>query len=180
MSPAMLRIRIQAAYEGGEVPDEENGFINLAARAGVSYKQRKLAWKEWASVRDEALTVDRLTAALAEAQSLKGTKPPRATALYRWFDDADLLLYIGISDELPGRTSDHIERSSWMEFAVKATIERHPSRKEALAAEKAAIKGEGPLFNDQHNRTPTMQLRLVEYLIERGRTDLLAPAVRRA
>jgi predicted GIY-YIG superfamily endonuclease len=105
--------------------------------------------------------------------------PPddKPTALYRWWDAADLLLYIGISDELAERVKGHVKGSSWMDFAVRSTIERHPTRSAALDAEETAIKAERPLFNHQHNSTPEAQKRLVEYLIKHNRIDLLAPAV---
>jgi hypothetical protein len=103
----------------------------------------------------------------------------RETALYRWFDEMDLLLYVGVAGELGGRTKGHVKGSSWMEFAVRSAIERHPTRSAALAAETAAIKAEHPLFNFQHNNTPEARRRLIEYLIEHDRLDLLAPAVSR-
>jgi hypothetical protein len=103
----------------------------------------------------------------------------RETALYRWWDDADLLLYVGIADHLGVRTKGHVKGSSWMEFAARSAVERHPSRIVALRAEEAAIKAEKPLFNYQHNNTPEARRRLVEYLIERDRLDLLAPAISR-
>lgn len=101
------------------------------------------------------------------------------TALYRYFDIADLLLYAGISDRLRMRTGDHVKGSSWMDFAVRSTIERFPSREIALEAEEQAIKAEHPLFNHQHNNTPEARRRLVEYLVSQDRLDLLAPAVSR-
>ena len=101
------------------------------------------------------------------------------TALYRIWGDADLLLYIGISDRLRSRTGSHIAGSSWMDFAVRSTIERYPTRAVALDAEEAAIKAERPLFNHQHNDTPESRRALVEYLIKHDRLDLLAPAVSR-
>ena len=106
-------------------------------------------------------------------------KDARETALYRWWDDTDLLLYVGIADHLGERTKGHVKGSSWMEFAARSAVERHPSRIVALRAEEAAIKAEKPLFNYQHNNTPEARRRLVEYLIERDRLDLLAPAVSR-
>ena len=106
-------------------------------------------------------------------------KDARETALYHWWDDADLLLYVGIADHLGERTKGHVKGSSWMEFAARSAVERHPSRIVALRAEEAAIKAEKPMFNYQHNNTPEARRRLVEYLIERDRLDLLAPAVSR-
>lgn len=115
-----------------------------------------------------------LARALASA-----VEPDASTALYRWFDDRDRLLYVGISDAMLARVQSHILASSWMDFAARATIVRYATRREAAEAETAAIKDEQPLFNDIHNRTPEAKARLVEYLIEHGRADLLAPAVSR-
>ena len=103
----------------------------------------------------------------------------RETALYRWYDDADLLLYVGISGNLGSRTKGHVKGSSWMEFVARSTVERHPRRSVALGAEEAAIKAEHPIFNFQHNNTPEARRRLVKYLVEHGYTDMLVPAVSR-
>ncbi len=101
------------------------------------------------------------------------------TALYRWYDADDQLLYVGITNDPHVRQSSHAKKSSWADFAHHARIERHPSRALAEAAEKAAIESERPLFNHVHNDTPEARQRLVAYLIEHGRMDLLAPAVSR-
>jgi len=101
------------------------------------------------------------------------------TALYRWWDDANRLLYIGISDDLAVRTKGHAKRSSWMEFAARSTVERHPSKSAARRAEEDAIKAEGPIFNFQHNSTPEAKRRAIEYLIAHNRYDLLGLAVSR-
>lgn len=106
-------------------------------------------------------------------------EPDSATALYRFYDEKDRLLYIGITDDLLVRLKSHILASSWMDYAARAAIERCPTRKEAADAETAAIKAEQPLFNDIHNRTAEARARLVEFLIEHGRADLLAPYVSR-
>lgn len=101
------------------------------------------------------------------------------TALYRYWDDQDHLLYIGITGQLDYRERSHIKRSSWMDFAARSTIERYPTRWQAGAAEREAIEAEHPLFNYKHNEGPDAARRLVEYLVAHGRTDLLAPAVSR-
>lgn len=101
------------------------------------------------------------------------------TALYSYYDADDVSLYIGITDDLRARTLAHVEASSWMDFAARCTITRHPSRKAALDAEREAIKAERPLFNHMHNATPKARARLVAYLVQHDRLDLLAPAVSR-
>lgn len=106
-------------------------------------------------------------------------KDARTTALYRWWDEADVLLYIGIAEHIGTRTKGHAKGSSWMEFAVRSAVERVPSRSGALEAEEAAIKAEHPIFNEQHNNTPEARRRQIEYLIEHDRLDLLAPAISR-
>lgn len=100
-------------------------------------------------------------------------------ALYRWFDCDRLLLYVGVSMDLGSRQNSHVKKSSFMQFAAEATVERYPTRQYSEWAERRAIKNERPLFNHQHNDTPEARRRLVEYLIEKGRTDLLLPAVSR-
>lgn len=100
-------------------------------------------------------------------------------ALYRWYDADGLLLYIGITEDLAGRTSSHERKSSWAAFAVRRTVTYLPDRASAETAERFAIYDECPLFNHQHNDTPEARQRLVNYLIKHGRTDLLAPNVSR-
>lgn len=100
-------------------------------------------------------------------------------ALYRYFDQGDRLLYIGISGNVPVRETTHIGRSRWMELAAGSKIKRYGTADEALAAEAAAIKAEHPLFNVQHNDTPEAWARLWDYLDEIGRPDLLTPKQRR-
>ena len=101
------------------------------------------------------------------------------TILY-WHYDADgVLLYIGITGDFAGRGKAHARGSSWVQFARTSKSVWYPSRAEAEAAEVEAIEAERPLFNHVHNDSPEARERLVRYLIDRGRADLLAPAVSR-
>ena len=191
--------------DDGEIPEnplalldlEENSFYALADRAGIqrSYKYRiyrQLHGTASASIdavmpQDPEVTEPADSPAPSMSRRRNGTKmaellsvqPPRTTALYRWYDEADLLLYVGISDELTGRVSAHVDGSSWMDFAARSTITRYADRDEAAATEIEAIKTERPLFNQVHNNSPEARRRLVEYLVEHDRLDLLAPAVSR-
>ncbi len=100
--------------------------------------------------------------------------PNTPTALYRYFDEQDRLLYVGISGYLPTREHGHISKSRWMELAARSAIGRHPTRREALLAEREAIRTELPLFNVQ-DAAPGARQRLRSYLEEIGRLDLMLP-----
>jgi predicted GIY-YIG superfamily endonuclease len=96
-----------------------------------------------------------------------------STALYRYFDDCDRLLYIGITGDLAVRETGHIRASAWMVLTVRSTVARYGSWDEAADAERAAILAERPLFNRKHNDTPQAAERLETYLAERGLSGLL-------
>lgn len=75
----------------------------------------------------------------------------RRCALYRHFDDEDVLLYVGITDDLGGRTnSGHARTSDWVRFAERADAEWYDTREQAAAAEREAVEEEGPIFNRQY------------------------------
>lgn len=79
---------------------------------------------------------------------------PEPTALYRYFDAADVLLYVGISIDPDERWKAHrygTDRDGWPKEAVRRTVEWRDSRPEALTAEEEAIKTEKPLYNEKHN-----------------------------
>ena len=177
ITPAILRVKILALCEGREVPEDRKEWLALAERAGVKHCQR---YTSWAQIAAEKAGRDPSSAAvIALPPAVRKRSKPVGPALYRYYDDADRLLYIGISDELTGRVSGHSKGSSWMDFAVRSTITRYPSRAKAAAAEIEAIKDEHPLFNFKHNNTPEARRRLVKYLVEHGYTDMLVPAVSR-
>jgi predicted GIY-YIG superfamily endonuclease len=68
-------------------------------------------------------------------------------ALYRHFNDANELLYVGISAKLPSRLRQHQKNSKWF-FDVKlVTIEWFDDRHSAKLAEGKAIRTEQPKFN---------------------------------
>lgn len=79
---------------------------------------------------------------------------PERTALYRYFDADDVLLYVGISIDPDERWKSHLygsERRTWPKEAVRRTDQWCDSRPEALKAEEKAIKSEKPLYNGTHN-----------------------------
>ncbi|WP_433701742.1 hypothetical protein [Nocardiopsis sp. CA-288880] len=116
--------------------------------------------------------------ALKSSQKRKGVRR-RETVLYRYYDTEDVLLYVGISANMPGRLDSHETDSTWMDFAARSTLEHFGDRADAEAAEQAAIEADRPLFNILHNETPDRVRRLVDYLIDRDRRDLLVPLISR-
>lgn len=71
--------------------------------------------------------------------------PDTPTALYKYFDDAGRLLYIGITGDLANREQGHIGSSRWMELTASSTVQRYPSREDALKVEREAIEAEHPV-----------------------------------
>jgi predicted GIY-YIG superfamily endonuclease len=105
----------------------------------------------------------------------RSAPPPEVpTALYRRYDADDVLLYIGISENPDERANSHLNNSAWTHFAVREEREMFPNRPEALTAETAAIEAERPVFNLARADASARE-RSVQYLIDKGRLDLLAP-----
>jgi hypothetical protein len=70
-----------------------------------------------------------------------------AVQLYRHFDTEGRLLYVGISLSTVSRLSQHKDTSEWFAAISRVTVERFPTRKDALLAEAAAIATEAPSYN---------------------------------
>ncbi len=68
------------------------------------------------------------------------------TTLYRAYDAQGQLLYVGISYDALSRLSQHAT-AGWSHYAASITLQRHPNRESAAAAELAAIRTEDPVFN---------------------------------
>lgn len=101
----------------------------------------------------------------------------RPCALYRWHDDRLNLLYVGITHDIKQRSAGHARKSCWWVFATRQDIEWFPNRAAAEAAERSAIKNERPIFNRQHNDTPTARQKIADYLSVKDRMDLFVAAM---
>ncbi|MGW3861094.1 GIY-YIG nuclease family protein [Streptomyces sp. NPDC005047] len=82
----------------------------------------------------------------------------RRTALYRLYDGAGVLLYVGISCNLSERWKDHREEKPWWPQVTEKRVEWYGKRAEAESAEVHAIITEEPLHNTDWNR-PEQRLR---------------------
>jgi predicted GIY-YIG superfamily endonuclease len=77
------------------------------------------------------------------------------TTLYRFYNTADELLYVGISEKGPERWKAHRKDKPWWTDVARTTTEHYDTRTEALDAERAAIIAEHPKHNVVHNRPPS-------------------------
>ena len=74
------------------------------------------------------------------------------TALYRMYDGAGRLLYVGISRDPDVRWEQHqYWSSSWQGSVARSVVEWHASRTLALSAEEEAIQTERPIYNKALN-----------------------------
>lgn len=69
------------------------------------------------------------------------------TAVYRLFDAADRLLYVGIGRNPMTRWAAHAEQHAWWSDVAHFTVVWHPTRKEAAGEERRALHGESPVHN---------------------------------
>ncbi len=70
-------------------------------------------------------------------------------ALYRHFDSAGVLLYVGISISPTNRNKNHSSNAGWFQQVIRIDIEWHDSQEAALWAEDVAIRKENPRHNIQ-------------------------------
>lgn len=73
------------------------------------------------------------------------------TALYRIYDSAGALLYVGISLNPLARWSAHVQRDWWYRV-TRIDVAWFDTRREAEAAEREAIKQFDPPYNVVHTR----------------------------
>jgi prevent-host-death family protein len=76
------------------------------------------------------------------------------TALYRLFDAAGRLLYVGIACDPEQRFKSHASTAPWWPLVERKEIEWRPNRSAAELDETHAIKAEGPLYNRAGSDAP--------------------------
>ena len=70
-----------------------------------------------------------------------------STEVYRFYNEDDRLLYVGITDNWPARFHEHSKKSAWYKDARRIDLKPFETRQEALAEELHAIHNEDPLWN---------------------------------
>lgn len=77
--------------------------------------------------------------------------PDQPTAVYRLYDSADALLYIGIAIVPRRRWAFHAYTKPWWPQVKRATVQWWPNFTEARRREAAAIRVEQPRHNVTHH-----------------------------
>lgn len=67
--------------------------------------------------------------------------------LYRFFDSAGRLLYIGATDRFVARLASHQHTKPWFHDIEQISMERYSTRDALMEAEAEAIRNENPLYN---------------------------------
>jgi len=67
--------------------------------------------------------------------------------LYRHWDAAGSLLYVGITGNLATRLRGHRHTASWFPEIANITLQHFPDNEALLAAERQAIAEENPIYN---------------------------------
>lgn len=87
-------------------------------------------------------------------EHLRNVTADRPTAVYRFYDADERLLYVGITFSLGLRFAQHERSSEWWRFQRSVKVAWRDSRTLAAAEELAAIRSEKPLYNKSGTRVP--------------------------
>lgn len=91
--------------------------------------------------------------------------------LYRYYDRAKVLLYVGIASDVGRRAVEHATGSRWWRF-VESADARWMARVYARPCEQRLIRLLRPVFNVAHAR-PSARQAAVEYCAHREAWDLV-------
>jgi predicted GIY-YIG superfamily endonuclease len=137
-APELRRPRRRAAFSQADI-----------SRALIEAERRGPEWCVEADCSDGNINVVLLKQRVT-TQPTPAISSPVATQLYRHFDQAGRLLYIGISVSVMNRLAQHRQDSNWFPLIATVAVVHFPSRREAEDAERNAIREERPIYNIIH------------------------------
>lgn len=86
---------------------------------------------------------------MAGSQSIQNPDVP--TSVYRYYDSAAVLLYVGITGRGAARNAEHNKSKEWWPYITRQEVDHYRSRTTALNVERELIRQHRPPFNVQHN-----------------------------
>lgn len=95
------------------------------------------------------------------------------TAVYRFFDAHDVLLYVGITRTLSARWANHAKTKAWWPLVATKEADWHPTRAQASIEEQRIIEDDGAVYNDTLPpwRVPDLPVELMTPEFERMRAE---------
>lgn len=94
------------------------------------------------------------------------------TSVYKYFDKAGILIYVGITGSGALRNRQHNESKEWWKFVRRQQVEHFKSRALAHEREVQLIERFKPPFNKQHNKDHAASRRFYLDMVE-GRAPSL-------
>ena len=82
----------------------------------------------------------------------KGTTP---TSVYRYYDEAKMLIYVGITSRRALRNQQHNSDKEWWQWVATQEVDHFDTREAAHSREVALIQQYRPPFNKHHNPDAT-------------------------
>lgn len=95
----------------------------------------------------EGVTLEGLLDPDATKRPMSVDKGTGQQYLYRFFDAAGRLLYVGITGNPHARFLGHRSERSWWSDVRRITMDIYPDRRSVEMAERAAIRDESPAYN---------------------------------
>ena len=74
-----------------------------------------------------------------------------ATSVYRYYDEHDVLIYVGITSRGIGRNIEHNKSKPWWKYVARQEVDHLSDRAAATRYEAELIRAHTPPFNVQHN-----------------------------
>jgi hypothetical protein len=103
---------------------------------------------------------------------------PDPTSVYKYYDQNNLLLYVGITRRGVVRNREHNASKEWWQFVVRQDVEHYPHRLAAEERERHLIRAFRPPFNKQHNPDHE-ELRAIYFAAGRERISLVPSDARK-
>jgi hypothetical protein len=75
------------------------------------------------------------------------TPDAKPTTLYRLYDAAGVLLYVGVATNPGGRLKDHAKGKPWWPDVADVRVELYGTTKDTAQAERTAVRAENPKHN---------------------------------
>lgn len=74
-----------------------------------------------------------------------------AASVYRYYDENNVLLYVGYTTQGPKRNHQHASDKSWWTYVARQEVDHYETVEEAKKQEVQLIRHYRPPFNKQHN-----------------------------